>query len=61
MIEAPAESHSYLDDLLKDFPEINSKNYSETLGNKLEWVLDNQRTLFFQTKSVFLFHVSVTA
>lgn len=38
LIEAPAESYSYLDDLLKDLPEINSTIYSETLGIKLDQV-----------------------
>lgn len=55
LIEAPTESLSYLDDLLEDLPEVNSTNYSETLSNKIDQVLDNQRTLFSNQKVIFSF------
>ena len=55
LIEAPTESLSYLDDLFEDLPEVNSTNYSETLSNKIDQVLDNQRTFFSNQKVIFSF------
>ena len=55
LIKAPGESCSYLHDLVEDLPKINCNNYSETLGNKLDRVLDNQTTLFSNQKVIFSF------
>ena len=49
-----AESSSYLDDLFDEMP-AEMKNYSETLGDKLDRVLYNQKTLFSNQKVIFSF------